>query len=174
MGPLLAQLERLPNLAAACRTMEISPQTVRYHLTNNAAFNEAYVVALDIGLDLMEQELHRRAMVGVDVVTTRTRRLRDSEGKLLQEEVTETQVTEVSNALLVRFLEAHRPRRWSRKSEVHQTGDVAPVVVVVERTPTRERMLELARLAQELEPGPAPPDVDGTAHEPSTNGDTPE
>lgn len=175
MATFLAALSKIPNYSAACRTAGISRETYRRNRDSDEEFRNASIDAREIAVDLMEQIAHRRATVGEPHVVTRTRRRRvpDENGNMivLEEETTTTEDVEISNAVLMRLLEAHRPERFSRRSDVHWSGDAptsGPVVVVVDRVPTRERMLELAALARELEP---PPVVEGTASEPpSPNG----
>lgn len=177
MAPFLEALCKIPNFSAACRAAGISRETYRRNRESDEDFRNAVTEALAIAVDLIEQIAHRRATVGEPHVVTRTHRRRapneDGAMVVLEETTTTTEETQISNAILMRLLEAHRPEKFSRRSDVHHSGDVpssGPTVVVVERIPTRERMLELVELARELEPGP--PDVDGTARpsDPSSNG----
>lgn len=166
MGPFLEALCKIPNISAACRTVGISRGTYRNYRLADEDFAAAVAVAKDVGLDLLEQIAHRRATIGEPRQQTRTsrRRVQGENGQMevIEETTVTVEETEISNALLMRMLEAHRPERWSRNARPGWQGDQpsGPVIVVVERVPTRERMLELAALARELEPGAAPPDID--------------
>jgi hypothetical protein len=165
-GPFLEALARMPNVAAACRVVGISRQTVYRHAHEEPPFREAWREAVDIGVDLMERIAHQRATTGWESEETRRRVKRglNEAGELVvvEEETVTVTRAEVSDQLMIRLLAAYRPRRFRDQVEHHHgpadelesTQPVGPEDDGIHRRPTPERARELARIARELEPGP--------------------
>lgn len=152
----LYALTQMPNTSRAARAAGISRQTPYDAAKVDPAFAAAWVEARDIGIDLFEQVGYRRATAGEPRVETRTRtREKRGEDGMLETE-TETIViesTHVSDMLYAIFLKAYRPEVYRERVDHRVTGGdgTGPVQLEVNRRPTRDRMLELAALSQELE-----------------------
>jgi hypothetical protein len=171
MGAFLDTLCRLPNVAAAARAVGIARAYAYQARDAHPDFAEAWKEAVDIGVELLEQTAHRRASVGESRIETRRRTKRGPGGEVLEEEVIEVTSNEVSDGLLMFLLKSYRPERYRERVDHRHSGDPgAPVVVEVNRVPTRERMRELVQLAHELEM----PLLEGEAVRVSENGSEPE
>lgn len=110
-------------------------------------FAEFYREAKDIGLDMAEAILWRRASTGEPRTSTKTRTLRDGNGALVETVTEQTTTTHVSDNLLLAHLRANRPSKWGDKI-THRGDPDAPVIHEhgpIRRTPERlAALLELA------------------------------
>lgn len=120
MAPFLEALSRIPNVSTACRVANITRTQVYAHREKDTTFAAAFQDAREQALDGMEQEVHRRAMVGYDKTIVRTKIERDAQGNVIKETRTETTVHEVSDNLLLALLRTQRPERWSERYRPHQ------------------------------------------------------
>lgn len=148
----LEALALMPNVSAACQRVGVSRPRVYQVRESDPAFAEAWANAVDVGVDLLERIAHARATTGEPKVTTR-RTVKKEGGKVVEEVEVVEETTLISNALLIFLLKAHRPTMYRERIDHRHLGPdgAGPVQVEVYREPTRERMLELAALAQELE-----------------------
>lgn len=176
--PFLAALSRIPNISAAARVAGVNRQYTYEAQAADPDFARAVKEAREVACDLLEQILHRRATVGEPVRTIRTRTKRDAAGSVVETDTTVTETQEVDTYALVQMLKAHRPQIYRERYDVrHHRGDEtslpAPVLDEVFRQPTRERMIELARFALQLELGEAQglDVIDGNGHIVGPNGD---
>lgn len=155
-GRFLDALTRLPNVAAAARSAGISRQRAYQAQEEDAEFAAAWAAARDIGVELMEQIAHRRATVGEQTRTTRITTETDKEGKIVRQVEVIEESTSISNALMIFLLKAYRPEVYRERYEPRHSIPPGGAIVrefEIYRMPTHERMLELARIARELEPG---------------------
>jgi hypothetical protein len=164
MSGFLEALARMPNVTAACRLVGVTRNMAYRTARSDAAFREAWREAIEVGVDVLEGIAHRRATTGEPRVETRRRvkRAVNDMGELVvvEEEIVTTEITYVSDSLLITLLKAYRPRRFREHAGPHlapgddldQAQAVAPEDDGINRVPTRERMLALAKLALELEP----------------------
>jgi hypothetical protein len=164
----LEALARIPNVSAAARVVGIPRSTAYDHAHADPVFATAWREAIEIGIDLMERLAHQRATTGWEQEETRRRVKRiavagEAELVVVEDETVTVTRNEVSDQMMTLLLKAYRPGRFRDQVE-HRMGpadglDVQPVGPEddgIHRMPTRERMLELARLAVELERGVAP------------------
>lgn len=151
-GPFLDALSLMPNVSAASRTAGVGRRTVYDARVADEDFAKAWLEAIDVGVELLERIAHTRAAVGEPRKLTR-RTVKTVDGKVVEETVVEEESVEVSNTLLIFLLKAHRPMMYRERVDHRITGadGQGPVRVEVYREPTRDRMVELAQLAVELE-----------------------
>lgn len=152
MPAFLEALSLIPNVVDAARHASISQSTVYWWRANDADFAEAWAEAKESGVSLLERIAHTRATTGdAKRVVRRTTKTVDGKEVEVVETVEEQQV--VSNALLIFLLKAHKPETYRERVDHRHTGGdgQGPIQLEVYREPTHERMLELARLARELE-----------------------
>jgi hypothetical protein len=129
----LAALATSANVGASCQTAGIHPTT--YHARHHAdqVFAAACKVALDQAVDLLELEMRRRALHGVDVpvvykgelcyhwVDTSGRPVPpDTEGGRLVPLV----LKEYSDTLAIFLAKAHRPEKFRERVDVNHKGRV--------------------------------------------------
>lgn len=144
----LAVIADCANIREACRlagvTRDFHDRWMHRIPGYPAAFNEA----LEEGIDRLELEAWRRAHDGVDK-------------PIFYQGMQVATVKEYSDALLLRLLEAHRPKRWARRSEISGPGGVplAPATVVVVELPDNGRG-EPAAIEGEATPFELPPPDD--------------
>ena len=62
----LTLLREVPNVTRAARTLGLAPKTFRNYKKTNKEFSDAWDEALEESVERMEQEVHRRAIEGVD------------------------------------------------------------------------------------------------------------
>lgn len=147
-GPFLAALAVNGNVSEAARRVGISREHATRERHLDEQFDAAWKEADEIGTDFLELVGWRRATIGEPKRTTRVKY--GPNGEVLERVTEETSV--ISNAVLITLLKARRPEKYRERYEHRVTGaDGGPVRVEVDRYPTRERMLELVKLARELE-----------------------
>lgn len=166
-GAFLEALSRMPNVSAACQIVGVHRSTPYDRARVDPAFREAWKEAVEVGVDLLERIAHQRATTGSELTETRRRvkqALNEAGALVVVEDETVTITRDqVSDQLLVTLLKAYRARRFREHVEHHlgladdlEAQPVGPEDDGIHRVPTHERVLELARLAQQLEPGVAP------------------
>lgn len=94
---LLDRIRRIPDRTSALDTVGLSHAELSHRLRDDEAFARDYSQAFDDGLDSMEDEVVRRAMVGVDEPVFQ-------QGRCVGHK------TRFSDTLLMFHLEAHRPK----------------------------------------------------------------
>lgn len=155
-APFLEIYARVRNVSQAARACGISRDNVYYAINSSQVFAEAFEEAKSVSDDLLRQIAHQRATTGQPRRRVVTKRKRDQQGNVIEEETTEMDETVFDNVLLHRVLQAWVP-------EFAATGDApparGPVEVIIYRHPTRERTLELLRLGAELEAGRRPAEL---------------
>lgn len=156
-GPFLVAFALNGNASEAARRVGISREHATRERHLDPQFDEAWKEADLIGTDFLELLAWRRATIGEPKRVTRVKY--DAKGEVLERTVEESSV--ISNGLLLALLKARDPAKYRERYE-HRVvgGDGGPVRVEVDRYPTRERMLELVKLARELE---LPDTIDGEA-----------
>lgn len=97
------------NVSRACKSSGISRKTAYRYKERDKVFAERWEDAINAGCDKLEQTAHDRAVNGYDEVKTIERF-----GVIVQKETT----TKVSDTVLLRLLEAHRPDKFGRKVDV--------------------------------------------------------
>jgi hypothetical protein len=147
----------------ACRNANVSTMTLSRERKRNPDFEERYQQAKVEADGVLERFLHERATSGQAVTKTVTKTGPDG-----AVETTVTEMRHISTPALIALLKARLPERYrERLDHRHTGGDGGPVLVEgVYRQPTRERMLELAKMARELEADT----IDGTATEEQEEG----
>lgn len=145
----LDNMALLPNASAAARAAGINRNYAYDVRRDDPAFREAWDAAREVGLDLLEQIVHRRATTGEALTTTRTRVKTDAGGNVIERETIETTQNVISNTLLVRLLAAHRPARWGNQVDVYHSGDAPPQAPTGPRKRTRERTAELVEIMRD-------------------------
>lgn len=150
-GPFLRALSMSPNVSGAARQAGISRQYAYRIRKDDPVFLEAWEEAVNIAVDRYYQILVQRSTVGETRTTTKTRVLL-KEGAEAERETVTIETTYVSDNGLIALLKAHRPEQFRERFEHRHTGgDGGPIEHRIFREPTHERMLELAKIAQELE-----------------------
>lgn len=163
MRAFLVAMTTMPNVAAACRVAGISRNRPYEWAKQDPEFRAAWDEAREIGVDLLERIAHQRATVGEERRTVRRREKRDASGKVIEVEEIVEEFVHVSDGILQTLLKAYRPEKFRERVDHRHSGtgeDGAIVVDEIERRPTRERILGLIKLANELE---VPAVIDGTA-----------
>ena len=94
---LLDRIRRIPDRTSALDAVGLSHAELSRRLRDDEAFAKEYSQAFDDGLDSMEDEVVRRAMVGVDEPVFQ-------QGRCVGHR------TRYSDSLLMFHLEAHRPK----------------------------------------------------------------
>ena len=94
---LLDRIRRIPDRTSALDAVGLSHAELSRRLRDDEAFAKEYSLAFDDGLDSMEDEVVRRAMVGV-------------EEPVFQQGRCVGHRTRYSDSLLMFHLEAHRPK----------------------------------------------------------------
>jgi DNA-binding phage protein len=148
----LEALSLMPNVSSAARTAGISRAMVYLERKENPEFRAAWDEAVDVGVDLLEQVAHTRATTGEArrVLRTITRTV---DGQVVERTEWVEESVRVSDAMLTLLLKAHRPEVYRERVDHRHVGPGdGPIEIEVNRRPTRERILELVRIAGELEP----------------------
>lgn len=154
---LLDRVRRSFSVSRAAEDVGVGRATVYRLRQRDEAFALALSDAREESLDLIEEMLHKAGTTGLPVVVETTKTLKDG-----TQETTVKRGFEFHPTAAMFMLKRWRPE-YRESFHVEQTGaGGGPIKVEVERTPTRERMLELAAIARELEVGedPLPPPAD--------------
>ena len=133
----LTLLREVPNVTRAARTLGHAPSSFRKYKMINKEFSDAWDEALEESIERMEQEVHRRAIDGIDEPLTHQgsftyqyetdeqgRVVKDADGipklKLGKDgQPAITTVKKYSDQLAMFLLKAHRPERYRERSEVN-------------------------------------------------------
>lgn len=106
----LDALRDIPNVTAACRKIGIVRQAVYDVYTAEPDFAKRWDEAIKEGVETMEIEAHRRAVLGIDKPIT------------FQGVITNT-VKEYSDTLMIFLLKAHDPKYKDRQEVTHKVND---------------------------------------------------
>lgn len=179
----IATMTRTANISASCRAAGVSRETVHKDMREEPAFKSAVERSREIGYDLIEQVIFRRATVGYQKTKRKSILLPSGQLQVVEEEVQDV----VSDVLAMFILNGGRPEKYRQhvKHEHGGAGGEGPVQIEVVRQRTPERFAELLEIAHELgwqPPAELPPgehpviEGNGTPQNgdaPSANGDTP-
>lgn len=154
-GPWLEAFARIRVKATACRLVGISYENFKYARRTDPVFAEAVEEAAHVAVDLLRQTAWN---VGLTAATTGRQRTRTTKrvkrtpsGEVLEDETTTVTEDVFSDTLLLANLRAYAPEY---RNVVEHTGEGGgPVEFQVYRKPPRERVLAIARMMAELEPG---------------------
>lgn len=167
---VLEGMRTVPSLARVSERVGISRRQVQRLAKRDATFAAALQEARDVALDSLEEVALMRARTGQPVKKTVTKKVTE-DGKEKSVETTVTEESHLSDVLLIFYLKRWRPEYRDTFNVRHGGVDGGPVQVEVYRDPSRERLLALARLAQELElPQGVDPIIDGTTSNGNGNG----
>jgi len=137
LDDFLTLLREVPNVTRAARTLGLAPKTFRNYKKTNKEFSQAWDDALDESIERMEQEVHRRAIEGMDEplvhqgsftylyeLDERGRAVKDENGipKLKLDKNGQPAIATVkkySDQLAMFLLKAHRPEKYRERSEVN-------------------------------------------------------
>lgn len=103
MRPFLQNLRQFPSVTEACRAAKVSRQRAYIARRNYPQFASDWDDALQEGLEALEGEAIRRAMVGEERI-----RPHFHNGRLIYEEV----IKDKSDTLLIFLLKAHNPSKY--------------------------------------------------------------
>jgi hypothetical protein len=114
----LEELRRRGNISDACRAAEIPRRQTVYEWRHaDPEFAVLWDEALDVAIDAMEREAHRRAFEGTEEpIIGRVGRDRDD---------IITHVTKYSDSLAQFLLKAHRPEKYREKVDHEHRGSIA-------------------------------------------------
>ena len=133
----LTLLREVPNVTRAARTLGHAPSSFRKYKKINKEFSDAWDEALEESIERMEQEVHRRAIDGIDEPLTHQGSFTyqyefDSTGRVVKDESgipklkmdangqpAIATVKKYSDQLAMFLLKAHRPERYRERSEVN-------------------------------------------------------
>jgi hypothetical protein len=146
-GPFLEQLAQIPSISAAARYAGISREHASRVRRSDPVFAAACAEALLISRDLADRMVYMLGVVGEERVVTRETVKVDAAGKVLERQtVTERQNVRSPN-LLIAWLKAHYPERYSENVELRHTGaDGGPVKVETWREGDRQTLEGLVQL----------------------------
>lgn len=123
--PFLVALAVTGNVTEAAKAAGVGRRTANDYRNNDAAFALDWKDAVDEASDLLEQEMHRRAVVGVDepvygrqyAVTEAGRSYQISDGQV-------GTIRRYSDTLLIFALKGSKPSKYRDNSQVEQTGEI--------------------------------------------------
>lgn len=153
MGTFLDALAQIPVITLACKTAKVSRQWAHQCKNEFPAFSEAWDEAKnERAPDMFEGTVIRWGFAGIPVTETRTKKV---DGKIVEEVITET--VSLSPALAKYVLNRFKPEYRDTTRHEH-SGPAGGAIQVdhevlldeVNRWPTLERTMELARLALEF------------------------
>ena len=132
----LELLREVPNVTRAARTTGHAPSAFRRHKALDKEFSQAWDEALDESVERMEEEVHRRAFVGVDEPVF----FRGNEcGTVIKH----------SDQLAMFLLKAHRPEKYRERSEVNLSNpDGSLTLTDAEKAAKIAAMIALAKSRQ--------------------------
>lgn len=146
------------NISAAARAAGVTRNHVMHLRRDNAEWAQAMAEARDVAVDYLEARAQKRIREERQATITRVRQVKEraKDGTMrVVEEVTETETRVqqgASDALISTMLKANRPEVYGDRHDIRMMGaDGGPVKVEVLHDSSDERMLELLRLARELE-----------------------
>jgi len=141
----LQYLAETGNVSRSVKLVGTSPARIYALRHNDPAFRQAWDEAEDVAADRLEAEAWRRAVEGFDEpVVSGGKLVRDDDGNAVM-------VRRYSDVLLIRLLQAHRPRKFDRRLPA---GGARPEGLGVD---VRAMLLaKLAQLAKHIEAGMPP------------------
>lgn len=146
MGAFLDALAVMPVVASAARQAGVARAWTYESARNYPAFAQAWDEAYRQGVEVLEQHVHRWGTVGITLRETRTVTRADG-----SQETAVTETVNINPQIAMFALKRHKPE-YRDTTRVEMTGaGGGPVSVEVNRTPSHERLLELAQLARDLE-----------------------
>lgn len=110
----LKAIAEVPNITAACRVAKIDRKTAYNYRDADAAFAEAWEDALEAGVDTMEIEAHRRAVMGIDKPIY----WKDQQIDTLKE---------YSDTLMIFLLKAHRPDKYRERVDHNHIHTISQI-----------------------------------------------
>lgn len=116
-GPLLAYLEKSPNLSRAAEHVDVAPSTVYRLRDRDERFALALYDAREKAINLLEESIYAQATSGLPSRKTVTKT--DGDGKVI--EVTETEEIQRNPTLAMFFLKRWRPE-YRESYRIEQTG----------------------------------------------------
>lgn len=105
------------NVSVACKKAKINRSTVYRHGDSDPVFKALWDEARAEAADWLEAEAYRRAVKGV-------------KRPVYQQKELVGYVTEYSDSLLIRLLEANNPQKFRRNIDVTSDGKPLPITVV--------------------------------------------
>ena len=137
---LISALQQGKSVSMACRVAGIHPTTAYNWKRNDPAFAESWEMAIEEGIDALEDEALRRAVGGVERPVFK-------DGELVGH------TTQYSDQLLMFLLKGRRPTRYRDRMAIG--GDEEAPPVRIENAPAREilagRILQLTARRGEAE-----------------------
>jgi hypothetical protein len=145
----LRSLSETCSVSKTCEALQIPRSTVYEWRSTDKAFAEAWVDALKVGADALEDEAVRRAMVGVDE-------------PVFYQGVQTGHVRKYSDVLLIFLLKGARPEKYKERVSTDTTIRDERELTSTERAARVAAILELARRAGTgQDPGAVPVGADG-------------
>ena len=123
---VLKSLASVPNVSAACRRARISRQTYENHHAKDEVFAAAVAVALNAGIERLEESAFKRAADGLKRGVWR----QDKDGNPVKVET----ITEYSDAMTALMLKAHKGSKY-RESVEHTGPDGGPLSMLIVHSP---------------------------------------
>lgn len=118
----LEELALRGNVSDACRAAGIERRQTAYEWRDaDSDFAAQWNEALDIAIDAMEREAHRRAFEGM-VKPVIGRVAKDQDGIVTDGNGERLYIREYSDGLATLLLKAHRPEKYRERHEVTQSG----------------------------------------------------
>ena len=118
----LAELERSNCVKAALDKAQISRQTYQRYKAKHPEFAQACRDTIESAVDRVEAKIYHRCLHGDKVKRF------DREGKAYEEVI-------YPDALIIRFMQAHRPEKWHRAPPVREvalpTSSAPPRVIML-------------------------------------------
>lgn len=120
----LEELAQRGNISDACRAAEIPRRQTVYEWRNaDPEFAALWDEALEVAIDAMEKEAHRRAFEGVEKPVI-GRVDKDEDGIVKDQFGNEIYIREYSDGLATLLLKAHRPDKYRERTDVQHSGNV--------------------------------------------------
>jgi hypothetical protein len=163
----LELLREVPNVTRAARTTGHAPSAFRRYKALDKEFSQAWDEALDESIERMEEEVHRRAISGVDEPLTHQGQFTyqfeyGEDGRILKDEAGHpifkldaegkpvvSSVKKYSDQLAMFLLKAHRPEKYRERSEVNLSNpDGSLTLTDAEKAAKIAAMIALAKSRQ--------------------------
>lgn len=128
MGAFLAALSALPNAQAASQQAGVSRSWAYECADTYPEFKQAWEEAREDAIERLERHVHQWGTVGIEMVSTTTRRGRN--GELIEETVQTSNNIHPSLAMFV--LKRYRPEYRERYGVEHTGKDGGPINITVE------------------------------------------
>jgi hypothetical protein len=112
----LTELRQTGNVTASCEAAFVDRHAAYSERRRNQEFAAAWEEALEIAIERMEREAHRRAVDGtVEPVFGRVDKYQDGQIGTIRR---------YSDTLLIFLLKAHRPDRYRERYDLHHSGSI--------------------------------------------------